>query len=100
MKKIIISSLFCGFIAACGGSYFDNNIPTKYPEGLELYVSKCGGCHRLYNRDEFPAEKWGMILIPMQKKSRTSDEEVDKIFDFLTERDSALSGPVKILSGN
>ena len=92
MNKIIIASLLCGYFAACGGSYF-TNVATKYPEGLELYVSKCSGCHQLHKRNEFTAAKWDSILVPMQKKSKTSDEQIEKISNFLAEGDSINPAP-------
>lgn len=88
MKKTVFISLICAFIGACGGSYFDAGVATKYPEGLELYLSKCGGCHRLHQRNEYSDEKWSEIIFRMQKKARTSDRESDEIYRFLTETDS------------
>lgn len=101
MKKIIIISLVCGFICACGGSYFNSNVKTKFPEGLELYLTKCSGCHRLHDRKEFTAEKWSEIMFFMQKKSKASNEQIGKIYNFLTEIDSIGQGnQAKILSEN
>jgi len=87
LKKIIIASLLCGYFAACSESYFAN-VETTYPEGRELYISKCGGCHRLHKRNEFTAAKWDSILVSMQKKSKTSNEQIKRIFNFLVEGDS------------
>ncbi|MGA7836377.1 MAG: hypothetical protein WB996_00285 [Ignavibacteriaceae bacterium] len=101
MKKIIFISLICGFLGACGGSYFNSNIKTKYPAGLKLYLSKCSGCHRLYERKEYTPEKWSEIMFRMQKKSNASDEQIDKIYNFLTERDSVgQENKTKTLSEN
>ena len=93
--------LICGFFSSCAGSYFNSNVETKYPGGLDLYLSKCGGCHRLHERNEFTGQKWDKILTRMQKKSKISDEQTEKILKFLTEVDTIKSGnPAKILSGN
>ncbi|HKI79491.1 MAG TPA: hypothetical protein VKA26_13195 [Ignavibacteriaceae bacterium] len=90
MKNIIFISLVTLFIGSCSSSYFDSNIKTNYPEGLELYKSKCSGCHRLHLRNEFSASGWASVLIPMQKKAKINDEQRKKIYQFLTERDSTL----------
>ena len=86
MKKIIFLSLLLGFLGACSGSFIEDNTPTKFPKARELYRSKCGGCHMLHNRHQFSAAKWDSILIPMQKKAKISNDQVEMILNYLEEK--------------
>jgi mono/diheme cytochrome c family protein len=60
---------------------------TKFPEGQKLYFSKCGGCHRLYDRLEFSPERWDSIVYTMRPKAKTTMEQEVEILHFLKERD-------------
>ena len=89
MKRIIFISLTLGFFSACNTSYIEENVPTKFPEGKALYMSKCSGCHRLHQRNEYTVTQWDSILVPMQKKSKINNEQKKQIRLFLTETYSA-----------
>ncbi len=60
---------------------------TKFPTGQKLYISKCGGCHRLYDRLEYSSEKWDTIVTTMRSKAKTTSDEEKEILLFLKERD-------------
>ncbi len=60
---------------------------TKFPAGQKLYLSKCGGCHRTYDRLEYSPEEWDSILVTMRSKAKITDEQEKEILFFLKERD-------------
>ncbi|MBK7378589.1 MAG: hypothetical protein IPJ03_06235 [Ignavibacteriales bacterium] len=63
----------------------DNQL-TKFPEGRDLYLSKCTSCHRAYEREMFTAEKWKTALEEMTVKAKLNDEEKTLILNYLSER--------------
>ena len=63
-----------------------NNQLTKFPEGRELYLSKCTSCHRAYEREKFTAEKWKAVLNEMTVKAKLNDDEKTLILNYLSER--------------
>ncbi len=50
----------------------------------ELYYEKCGGCHRLYSKQEFTNEKWQSEVEEMSKKAKLSEDEKRMIIEYLT----------------
>lgn len=60
---------------------------TKFPSGQKLYLSKCSGCHRIFDRLEYSPEKWDSILVTMRSKAKTTSEQEQEILLFLKERD-------------
>ncbi len=63
----------------------DNQL-TKFPEGRELYLSKCTSCHKPFQREMFTAEKWKDALEEMTVKAKLNDEEKTLILNYLSER--------------
>lgn len=59
---------------------------TKFPIGQKLYISKCGGCHRLYDKLEYSPAKWDTILTVMRSKAKIKSDEEKEILLFLKER--------------
>lgn len=92
--KIISSILFLitAIIVSCSQGYIVNlTEKTDYPEGRELYLSKCNGCHRLYSPLNYSVEKWDSILPSMQLKSKITDSEKELIHNWILERIMVLS---------
>lgn len=57
-----------------------------HSKGEELYNSKCGGCHRIYNKAEFNPEQWKTEVEEMSKKAKLTNDESKLILDFLTDK--------------
>ncbi|HVO72542.1 MAG TPA: hypothetical protein VMT35_00850 [Ignavibacteriaceae bacterium] len=82
----LILIFFLCLIAACSQSYIVNmGQKTNYPEGRELFVSKCGGCHQLYNPNQFTPAVWDSMLYLMKKKAKISDEQKNEIYSWIIE---------------
>lgn len=78
-----------GFIVAlilfgCSNPAFKHD--TKFPEGQNLYFSKCGGCHKIYDRDNYTPQQWKKIMKDMTARSKLKDNEMKSILEFLQER--------------
>ncbi len=86
--KISISVLILFIIIfSCSTGYLvDMNEPTKFPEGRNLFVSKCNGCHKYHNPTEFTKSKWDSILIPMKSKAKLSEKEKTLILSWISEK--------------
>ncbi|MFN4111790.1 MAG: hypothetical protein ACK4G1_05900 [Ignavibacteria bacterium] len=85
MKYLVLLLLLIAF-TGCSKQTFQP-INTKFPHGQKLYFSKCGGCHRLYDRTEFKPEQWDTIMISMKAKAKTTTEQEKEILLFLKERE-------------
>ena len=75
------------FLMACGQGYIINtNEKTEYPEGRDLFASKCSGCHRLPYPSHFTPTKWDSIMVPMKRKAKLTDRQRLLIIKWLTEK--------------
>ena len=54
--------------------------------GRELYLAKCGGCHRLYDVESHSSREWSLQVEEMlsQKKVRLTGAEAAQIVLYLT----------------
>ena len=78
-------------LLACSGSNSSNsNKTTKFPEGRNLYVSKCAACHKAYERELHTVEEWQKILDEMGSKAKLTTEEKETILNYLSEKDTPL----------
>jgi len=81
---IIFSSIV---LITCGSSRTGNPYKTtKFPEGKNLYISKCMGCHKAYDPVSFTTEKWSAILDEMSIKAKLTSKEKEMILKYLTEK--------------
>jgi len=89
MKKIVSVILvlsFLSLIITCSQGYVVNkNVNTDYSEGRDLYLSKCSGCHQLYDPDNYTKERWDQILIAMKEKSKINSEQKNEIYNWILE---------------
>ena len=53
-------------------------------EGKNLYTTSCADCHSLYEKESFTAEQWKPIVLRMQKNTRLTDLQREKIYAYLT----------------
>ena len=53
-------------------------------EGKNLYTTSCADCHSLYAKESFTAEQWKPIVIRMQKNTKLTDLQREKIYAYLT----------------
>lgn len=79
----IIFVLLISLLIGCNKSIIDSKKINKNFEGELLYKSKCGGCHKLYDKFAYNQTQWTSILLEMEKKSRISFEQKNKIYDYL-----------------
>ena len=90
MKYLVTFSssiLIVVLLSACSGS--SNHSPagtTKFPEGKDLYVSKCTACHKAYEPQLHTKDEWQKILDEMGRKAKLSDTEKQLILNYLIER--------------
>ena len=53
-------------------------------EGKNLYTKSCADCHSLYEKESFTAEQWKPIVLRMQKNTKLTDLQREKIYAYLT----------------
>jgi len=90
--KILAVALLAIVLYSCGGSKSTTPVvePKKVElsadlaEGKSLYENNCAKCHKLYDTKDFTKEQWQPIVLRMQKKARISDEQREKIFNYIT----------------
>lgn len=85
MKSLLILIFVITILAGCGTKSIHQE-ETQFPVGKKLYISKCGGCHRLYQRNEFTSSQWDTVVVSMRSKAKISSEEEKEILNFLKER--------------
>lgn len=85
---ILFSSLFVVvLLSACSGSSNNStSSTTKFPEGKDLYVSKCTACHKVYEPQLHTKDEWKKILDEMGSKAKLIDNEKQLILNYLSER--------------
>jgi len=67
----------------------NTNVITKYPEGRDLYMSKCGGCHQLFDPNNYSKGEWSKIMVAMQEKSKINDQQKNEIYNWILETKKA-----------
>ena len=83
---LLIIILLIALIASCSQGYIVNmNGKTLYPEGRDLFVSKCNACHQLYNPNMLTKAEWDSILVPMKMKSKISELQKNEIYKWILE---------------
>lgn len=85
LVSVIFIFVLC-LIAACSKSYFVNmEEKTKFPQGRELFVSKCSGCHQLFNPNHYTAAEWDSLLFIMKNKAKIREEQKNQIYSWIIE---------------
>ena len=64
---------------------------TNYPEGRQLYSSKCNSCHGIHDPAQYSAARWDSIMIPMQLKAKITDTQKDQILHWIKEKSSQFN---------
>ena len=83
--SLIVLSTY--LFTACGVSNNNNTSgATKYPEGRDLYVSKCTACHKAYEPELHTKSEWKKILDEMGSKAKLTSKEKETILNYLSER--------------
>jgi hypothetical protein len=89
--KIIFTPIILIAIFSCSQGYIVNtNAYTSYPEGRNLYMSKCGGCHQLFDPNNYTKGEWDRIMLAMQEKSKIDDQQKNDILDWIIETRKSL----------
>jgi len=52
-------------------------------EGRNLYVSKCGECHRLHKASQYSSSEWKHNVDKMQKKAHITDSQKELVYQYL-----------------
>jgi cytochrome c5 len=75
------------FLSACSGSSNNSTAgTTKFPEGKDLYVSKCTSCHKAYEPELYTKDEWRKILDEMGSKAKLTKDEKIIILNYLSKR--------------
>jgi hypothetical protein len=74
------------FVACSSSTNSNSNITTNFPEGRELYISKCTGCHKAFERELHTTDEWEKILKEMGSKAKLTENEKQMVLNYLTER--------------
>lgn len=88
MMRLAVTCLFLTilFIEACNQGYIVNmNEQTTFPEGRNLFISKCNACHQLYDPASYTEAEWDSILVPMQSKAKLDDKQRNTVFNWILE---------------
>ncbi len=48
-------------------------------------MSKCGGCHQLFNPNNYSKEEWNKIMVAMQEKSKINNQQKNDIISWIFE---------------
>ena len=82
----LIGIITFSFVACSSSTNNNSNTTTKFPEGRNLYVSKCTACHKAFDRELHTTDEWKKILKEMGGKAKLTDNEMQMILNYLTER--------------
>lgn len=85
---ILIFSVVIIVFSCSQGYIINRNEVTKYPQGRDLFASKCSGCHKLPYPSKFKVSQWDSILVPMKIKAKLTDGEQLMILNWLKEKRS------------
>jgi len=89
-NKILAMALLSLTIYSCSPKVVPTEEPKKIElsaalaEGKSLYENNCAKCHDLFKPKDFNAEQWKPIMLSMQKKAKISDEQREKIYNYVT----------------
>ena len=53
-------------------------------EGKAIFEANCAKCHKLYEPSSRTPEKWASVFKWMQPKAKITDEEREKVYDYVT----------------
>jgi len=87
----VFAIIFLIIIFSCSQGYIVNtSVFTNYPEGRNLYMSKCGGCHQLFDPNSYTKSEWNKIMLAMQEKSKINDQQKNEILNWIIETRQAM----------
>jgi len=94
VRGLITIAIFVTFlfiIFSCSQGYIvDKNARTDYSEGRDLYISKCGGCHQLFDPNTYNKSEWNKIMMAMQLKSKINDQQKSDIINWIIETQQSV----------
>lgn len=93
MKKIIAALASCVLIIACsprlikptltdetrGKNLYADVSLASLEKGHELYIAKCGSCHKLHKPDSESEAEWRKILPVMARKAKLDPRQYELI---------------------
>jgi hypothetical protein len=82
----LIGIITFSFVACSSSTNNNSNTTTQFPEGRNLYVSKITACHKAFDRELHTTDEWEKILKEMGGKAKLTDNEMQMILNYLTER--------------
>ncbi|HXH17473.1 MAG TPA: hypothetical protein VNJ07_00190 [Chitinophagales bacterium] len=106
MKKFITAILISAVLSGCAAmlhapaeadvatasQHFPGITYESLQKGYHLYVTKCSGCHRLYEPSEHTGEQWRKLLPEMAERAKLNDEEQDLIYKYLMTMTESSAG--------
>ena len=94
-KTVLFISIFLLVIIACSPALYMPTLADAQKTGVStdtlvfgrnLYVSKCGSCHSLYQPGRFTKKGWEKVMPEMQKKAKCNNQETSIIIQYLKAR--------------
>jgi hypothetical protein len=91
-RQIVSLSVLAIFLLGCAVSLYipTENDAKKYNssleslnKGRELYVKKCGRCHKPFSTTKFTEQQWLPQVNRMQKRAKVTNEEKELIFSYI-----------------
>jgi len=57
---------------------------SELQQGQNIYVNKCGSCHRLYSPDDFSTTNWKSVMSSMAPQAGLSSSESALVLKYVT----------------
>ena len=67
--------------------------PIEQKDARKLYVGKCAKCHRLYDPQKYPDQKWDEWMVKMAKKSKLTPDQTKLLSRYIA---AGKAGQVKL----
>lgn len=97
MKKILVTCIVLFAVIACAPKILvptashESEAKKKIPDitlaqmqkGHEIYIARCGTCHKLIKPTEYSDQKWEKILPVMSKKAKLIQTEYDLVHRYV-----------------
>jgi len=95
MKPILIAFVLVASIACTTQLYTPgesnvNKVETatlaELKQGHDLYLNKCGKCHKLHNPKSRSAAEWKKVLVYMAPKAKLNNDQSSLVYRYLVNR--------------
>ena len=83
---LLIVALVAAVVHAAADATYE-----ELAKGRELYVGKCGSCHRLYAPNTYDNQTWKENIDEMQERSEINAQQKELIYQYLINAPEASS---------